>query len=29
MSLAERCERQVRMEDGRIVSDSAPLRLAA
>jgi putative ABC transport system ATP-binding protein len=29
MSLAERCERQVRMEDGRIVSDSAALRLAA
>ena len=28
-ALAERCERQVRMEDGRIVADSAGLRLAA
>ncbi|MGX9964479.1 ABC transporter ATP-binding protein [Roseomonas sp. F4] len=27
--LAERCERQVRMEDGRIVADSAGLKLAA
>ena len=28
-ALAERCERQVRIEDGRIVSDSAAVRLAA
>jgi putative ABC transport system ATP-binding protein len=27
--LAERCERQVRIEDGRIVSDTATVRLAA
>jgi predicted ABC-type transport system involved in lysophospholipase L1 biosynthesis ATPase subunit len=26
---AERCERQVRIEDGRIVSDTATVRLAA
>jgi putative ABC transport system ATP-binding protein len=27
--LAERCERQVRIEDGRIVSDAPSLRMAA